>query len=257
MTTSARLRRHSSRRTERGVLSFCLLTMMGDAVPEQQPEHRERPAVDERRDQPRHRRVHGGTIAGVAAEHRRSAEEVVRVGQRDEEQHEASRQVGGEGAGGHGGGLGRPGRHASSQGRAGGGRTSARSRPPRDFRPRLSPENRPMGTAMSVGAATIGGWTTTSSTGGRSCGVGRTSGCRARTRRWSWRRGTRPSPSWRSRLRRRPRPRWPMPSGVWGPDCRRPTGGSSWPATAGACATIRSTSSVRRTRSAGSATRSA
>jgi hypothetical protein len=41
-----------------------------DAVPEQQPEHRERPAVDEGREQPDHDRVGAGTALWVAAEHR-------------------------------------------------------------------------------------------------------------------------------------------------------------------------------------------
>ena len=112
-TTRTRARRHSRNRVCQTV-PVCRRDDVRDAVPEQQPEHRERPAVDEGRDRPRHRRGRGPTVLREAAEHRRTLQEVVRVRQRDEQQHEAAREVGPERALPQGGGSDGRGDHGPS-----------------------------------------------------------------------------------------------------------------------------------------------
>jgi hypothetical protein len=67
------------------------------AVPEEQAEQRERPAVDQCRREQDQRVVDGRPVLREAAENHRTLDEVVRVRQRDEQQHEATGQVRPEG----------------------------------------------------------------------------------------------------------------------------------------------------------------
>jgi hypothetical protein len=62
-------------------------------VPEEEPEHRPRPPVDQGRDQQLHRFVGRRPAHRESAEHRVAAQEVVRVRQRDEQQHESPGQI--------------------------------------------------------------------------------------------------------------------------------------------------------------------